>query len=98
MVHKMFRAKIDEAHEELAECDPYITTLLAEAGAMVGKELGAGMIDARKYEEKMEEVKKLAGRFHSECSCAKRGIILPRVLPTPKVKEMPITRPPVLTA
>lgn len=77
MVHKMFRAKIDEAREELAECDPYITTMLAEASAIAGSGLGSGKLTTGEYEERMEEVKKLAGEFQNKCNCMRKVAIPP---------------------
>lgn len=77
MPHKMFRAKINEAREELIECDPYITTMLSEASAIAGRGFGSGKIDAKAYEEYMEEIKKLAGDFRNKCSCTKKLATIP---------------------
>jgi hypothetical protein len=65
----VFKAKINEAREELSECDPYITTMLAEASAIAGKKLGSKKINDSQYEECMETVKKLAGEFQNKCYC-----------------------------
>ncbi len=65
----MFKAKIDEAREEIGECDPYITTVLAEAAAMAGHGLGKEIIAPQQYEEKMEEIKKLSAEFQNKCNC-----------------------------
>ncbi len=73
-MHKMFRAKIDEAKEEIIECDPYITTVLAEAAAMAGNGLGKEMISPQQYEEKMEEIKKLSAEFQNKCSCMPKQV------------------------
>ena len=68
-MHKMFQGKIDEAREEIIECDPYISTVLAEAGAIAGISLGKDKITPQQYEEKMEVIKKVSSEFQNKCSC-----------------------------
>ncbi len=73
-MHKMFKGKIDEAREEIKECDPYISTVLAEAGAMAGMALGKEKITPQQYEEKMEEIKKLSSEFQNKCGCMTKSM------------------------
>jgi hypothetical protein len=65
----MFQGKIDEAREEIIECDPYISTILAEAGAIAGMAIGKEKITPQQYEEKMEVIKKVSSEFQNKCSC-----------------------------
>lgn len=73
-MHETFKRKIAEAKEEIVECDPYISTVLAEAGAVAGMALfdtrpGKVHITGQQYEEKMEEIKKLSAEFQNRCGC-----------------------------
>lgn len=73
-MHGAYNRKIDEAKEEITECDPYISTVLAEAGAIAGMALfgtrpGKVRITGQQYEEKMEEIKKLSAEFQNRCGC-----------------------------
>lgn len=66
---ELYINKIKSAKEEIVKCDPYIITLLAGAGSMIGKALTTNEITWQQENEMMEDIKHLETEFRNNCSC-----------------------------
>ena len=81
---ELYINKIKAAKEEIEKCDPYIITLLAGAGSMIGKALMTNEITWQQENEMMDEIKHLETEFRDNCSCHTKTSIA-KALNIPKV-------------
>lgn len=72
---ELYINKIKAAKEEIEKCDPYIITLLAGAGSMIGKALMTKEITWQQENEMMDEITHLETEFRSNCSCMSKTSI-----------------------
>lgn len=72
---ELYRNKIKAAKEEIEKCDPYIITLLAGAGVMIGKAVTKKKITLQQESEMMTDIVHLETEFRDNCSCISKTSI-----------------------